>query len=53
MAVPEWHAPSGTAAFNPYPYFRMRADGATPEEEACYPAWPLGLGLGIGLGLGF
>ena len=45
VAVPEWHVPSGTAAFNPYPYFRMRADDATPEEEARYPAWPRGFPL--------
>ena len=42
MAVPEWHAPPGTPAFNPYPYFRMRADDATLEEEACaLSVWPL------------
>ena len=52
MAVPEWHAPPGTPTFNPYPYFRMRADDATLEEEARYRAWPLGFGLALGLGSG-
>ena len=52
VAVPEWHAPPGTPTFNPYPYFRMRADDATLEEEARYPAWPLGFGLALGLGFG-
>jgi hypothetical protein len=43
--VPLWHVPVGTALFNPYPWFRMRAADATAEEAERYPAWPRGFPL--------